>query len=273
MPIPQLPAYAFLHLNYIKDDMMEISGLRETSMGRPPKGMRSGVAIAQLIDLDDSTLGPMRNYFKFRLEEVGNIAVSVMRNHYTEKRMIRLVGDTKIDYIKDFLGSDMAKGENVYCMVGTGLPTNMIAREEVLRGRFKDQIITKEEVRQSLEMNKDEMFSKERLDERIANIENGDMARGVIHTVEAWQNHLIHIIQHNQYRNTTGYKELPDIVKQVFDLHCEAHDEAMRNNDMTPDVALEIQKKAGPNMAVGAAAAGQMAQAGGPSPLPGPPGA
>lgn len=107
-------------------------------------------------------------------------------------------------------------------------------------------------------------------DIRLARNENLTMADGVPIVPNSWDNHDIHRREHNNFRKTQEFLELPTKVKTMFEFHCQMHDQLQVQQ---LGKQLQIQQLAG---AVASGAGFQMGgaqnqpQQGGPGPNPGP---
>ena len=250
-PIPPLPAFIFMHIDYIKQDINNLSGQGEISQGRPPKGVRSGIAFAQMLEQDETMLFPAQQRLKYSLQALGNMELSIIKHRYTEKRMLKAVGKDNLEFLQDFMGSEQIdQAMSTYCEFSTNFSQNKAVRSQQITALFDRELLSKEEARQALELGQEELFTKERQDVRIARMENDDLVKGIMHEVMPYQNHVVHIQEHNDYRNTTVFEKLPEVIKTVFNIHLAAHEDALTRNFIDTDVKLKIQKQVGPNLAV-----------------------
>lgn len=252
LSITPLPNYVFQNLADIKQDMFDISGVHEVSQARTPKGIRSGAAISILQEQDDTQLGPVIHGFQDSLETFGRMLLEIVKKRYTEPRAIKVVGKDMVDFVNDFIGNDILGCDDVVVQMGSSIPQNKIAREQYLTQLYTLGLLSKEEVREYLGLEGEEVFSDDRLDEAKAVIENEQMAKGIVMKVDTFDDHLAHIKILNAFRKQEIYYDFDDRIKHIFMMHEKTHEDLLQGLEldgeggMTLDIKLKLAKELPP---------------------------
>jgi hypothetical protein len=93
------------------------------------------------------------------------------------------------------------------------------------------------------------------LDARLARNENLLIAGGTAIVPNSWDDHGIHLREHNDYRKTQDYLTADQDIKQKFEFHCTQH-EALLNQALAKQVAMQQAMQPQPPPKPGAAPAG-----------------
>lgn len=113
----------------LRDQILDISGQGETSRGRVPAGVRSGVAVAYLQEEDETKLGPTVENMEDFIADQGSKILSRCAQFYTTKRILRNYRrDGEFDVIK-FKGADLLGNTDVQVLAGSALPKSKAARQ------------------------------------------------------------------------------------------------------------------------------------------------
>ena len=98
------------------NDMMQISGIHESSLGmQQPSGTPATTTLA-LKESDLSGLTIFRHAFNFAHARIGRQKILIARNHYKVPRLNRIVGDGNEVKVQAFLGADLRTCEDVHPM-------------------------------------------------------------------------------------------------------------------------------------------------------------
>lgn len=91
--------------NKSAQDMKEISGLQDASLGQMPTGAKSGRAIQELQQPGETMIGELFDNYVFSRKLLAQMVISLIQQYYTESRRIRIVGD----YSSKFLPPEMVE--------------------------------------------------------------------------------------------------------------------------------------------------------------------
>ena len=86
-------------------DMKEISGLQDASLGEMPTGAKSGRAIQELQQPAETMIGELFDNYVFSRKLLAQMVISLIQQFYTEPKRIRIAGD----YSSRFLTPEMAE--------------------------------------------------------------------------------------------------------------------------------------------------------------------
>ncbi len=172
--------------------------------------------------------------------------------------------------VKRLMKETLKPGMRIRVTMGTGLSRSRAARADQLMLMWDSGIIQDPELMaELLEIPVSSISPSNAYDIRLARNENLTMADGVPVVPNSWDNHDIHRREHNNFRKTQEFLELPAKVKTMFEFHVQMHDQLQIQQ---LGKQLQIQQLAG---AVASGAGFQMGgapgapQQGGPGPNPG----
>lgn len=271
---PPLPAYTSEAIARDLQDFDDISGQREATRGEAPGRVDSASGIMALQEADDSRLGPLNRHMYTQIAEIFSQLLSLAHEFYTEKRLIRIAGESGRVEVREFVGKDLAPGSgfsgkfDVRIRVGSGLPLSRAARAQFAISLVQQGVIDVNDPKQresflriveiggprsSLFMTAEELRAQ-------ANLENADMSVGIEHAVNQWDDHTAHIDAHKSHMRRPQFlleaEEKPEIIR-MFEQHIFVHEQMQM---------LEMAKHAQQQQFM---APPQQQQAGGP--LQGPP--
>ena len=131
-PLPGVPMPAQVEnlIVALRDQILEVAGQGETSRGRVPSGVRSGVAVAYLQEEDDTRLGPTTENLEDFTANMGSLVLSRLGQYYHIPRLLRLYRrDGTFDVLK-FKGADLRGNTDVVPVAGSALPRSKAARQQ-----------------------------------------------------------------------------------------------------------------------------------------------
>lgn len=236
---PQLPEYVMKSLEQTITDMEDIVAQRDVSKARLPSGARSGVAIAQLQEQDDSIHAPAMIQAEEALSWIGVWTLQLYAKHVSEERLIKIVGEDDQLEVITFTGQDLY-GErtdpgvdyfDVRVQMGSQLPLSKAARLEfiiqlVQYGILHPQV-DREMILHMLQLGSEQPAMKEaKLDKNAVLFENLQMAQGTMIEVNPWDNHEIHLEHHRRFQKSPRFRDLVQqfpMVVQLFESHIGVH--------------------------------------------------
>lgn len=106
MQFPHDLQEVYNEIQMAREELMELAGLRETSLGRQPR-TATATQVAMLTESDTTGIAFFKSKIESTLGLVYNIKLKLAQKYFKSKRMIRLVGlNGKID-VRLFLGADL----------------------------------------------------------------------------------------------------------------------------------------------------------------------
>lgn len=116
---PQMPGFVLQNISQIASEMMDVSGLHATSLGKRAIGVTSGRAIEELSAKDAQQLQTTQNNIEQVATKLGVVVLSLMREFYSEGRMVRMLdglGQVVFKYLKD---TSLVDDPEVFLEAGT----------------------------------------------------------------------------------------------------------------------------------------------------------
>ncbi len=212
----------FKDLQRIRKDMEDISSTHDASMSRVPQGVTSGVAIENLVEIDNSQLGPQLISIETQLGFVADRILSIIAKRYTEKRILGIAGDQYGAEVKSFTGSEMEGGRRVRIALGSGLPENKQQRQVAIMQMMKDGLITKERALELLEFgDTDGVYTD--IDKNAEKTEIGEMLKGIEFNPAPFENHAVRLKVLEDYMKNQQFKSLPEDTQIRIYTHYLAH--------------------------------------------------
>lgn len=131
-PLPGVPVPAQVEnlVVLLRDQLLDISGQGETSRGRVPSGVRSGVAVAYLQEEDDTKLGPTAENIELGVARMGSLTLARCGQYYSVPRILRLYRKDGFFEVIRFKGADLKGNTDVIPVAGSALPRNKAARQQ-----------------------------------------------------------------------------------------------------------------------------------------------
>ena len=266
-PMPQLPPYVAEELQALNMDLEDISGQHQVSKGSTPPGVEAATAIAYLQERDDSYLAPTFASIEEGLSTIARIALSLAAEYWTGERTVKITGANNGYSAELFKGSDISRGTDIRIESGSALPTSKAAKQALVMDMMRLGMIPPEDGLELLDIATIQRYTDNkgtRPDELRAQRENimvknlGDMDvmqhyqqwqmgieqgnpamvnpdTGVpleppaVIPVNKWDNHAVHIQEHDNYRKSPAYDMLTLTQKAEFNKHINMHEQALAN--------------------------------------------
>lgn len=227
---PPMGTEIYKNIEILNSELEFVSGQHETSHGQTPTGVTSGTAIGYLQEQDDTKLAPSIANFIACKQKYMRYLLKMIQKNYDLERTVRVAGENKKVETLHFKGSDLtsvdvrinestmyqtskaAMQDYVIKMVQYGLlvPTNDRDRQLIMKV-LEFGII-------------DDVYSEYEQDSAQAQTENDKFQSGDISPdVRDFYNHDAHVKEHNKFRKSEMYMELPPELKAVIDAHIEQH--------------------------------------------------
>lgn len=222
---PALPAYVIRELDRAREELIEISGIHEATRGAIPSSIRSGVAIAYITEQDETRLNVTAHSYEEAIAKLCTYLLRLARKYYIEPRTMRIVGPDRSSKVVQFYGKDIPEDADVYVEAGSSLPKSTVAKQQMLLDLWNAGVIRDPSVMlKLLEFgNLEDLYHDADLDIDQATRENDMMQQGIMPVVEDFHVHELHIREHNRFRKTEKYEQLPAEIKAIFAQHVAQH--------------------------------------------------
>jgi hypothetical protein len=207
-------------------EMGERSGQSDATQGQTAASTPAA-AILALQEADDTKLAISAKMLAKHVQDVGWHMLMLVKQFWTEDRMVRTWSEDGNLEADRFAGADVANVLDVHVESASALPRSRAARTNLALqlaplGVFPDPRF----LFRILDIPGTEfMMEHMDVDARQAVRENTQLRNGVMAKVHSFDNHAVHITEHNNFRKTQEYEALDDELRAVFDAHCAVHEE------------------------------------------------
>lgn len=239
---PPLPSTFMEEVRSLEQEFMQVSGMHEVSHAQLPTGSGgspSGVLVAQLQEQDDTRLATTQRYMEEAIERMGRRWLLRYKEFVNEQRTFQVMGRNKAVQILDF-DANTIRSCNVKVEASAALANSPSARRDMVfamldRGLFNNPTTgtldsqALQKVFSMLEFGNWEDYKEdEALPQNRSQFENHMMQMGQVFQVLPWENHLVHMYEHNLFRQTDDFYKLmesPDgqLIAMMFDQHVQMH--------------------------------------------------
>ena len=202
-----------------------------------PSNVMSGTAISSLAEQDDTRIGLEADNIKQCIASIGKKWLMLYRKHVQYARMVREIGKNDEFEISEFVGSDLTSFDVFIEAESETADTLSQRREKVIEllnsGLFNDTEtgnITNEgriKIFELLELgNWEDFVDADNAQQRRADRENNMMIIGKEAMIREFDDDVVHISRHNNFRLMAEYEEAleehPEI-DEIFTKHVDQH--------------------------------------------------
>lgn len=247
IPAVPLPQQVEREIDRNRSDMDTVSGSHEVSRAEVPSGVKSGIAINYLLEQDDTTLAPIIQYYERSKKRLAKGKLALAQQFYVEDRTLKAShSESEVDVMM-FRGTDLTT--NIRIVPGSAMPRSRAAMQAMILDMFERNAIIDDMgmpdpqklfrlLRDSLPL--EGVADDQNLDLDRARRENIRMAGGEPIAAMHWENHKLHMMEHNRYRKSERFYQLSPEIQKVFDQHVMIHMNYMMPPTVTPGAAQAL---------------------------------
>jgi len=248
MDLKNLPQTYEQILQHTNSSLQDLFSQHEVSRGTNKSDIRSGNMVNILREQDAHGNIPAHSIFEESMEELFARVLKRVQSGYVAERMLKLVGNEGEFEIFAFQGSDLRNNTDVSVKRQSSMPDSRAAREALVMDRFEQGLYgdpADPEVRRHVMNMLDDavvkdIFSDTRLDEHYARWENRILQSGKrAYLINTYDNHEIHVKEHNHFRKSMDYQKMKMENPQVFIMI----DQAMQQHVGIHMQYIEMQRK------------------------------
>jgi hypothetical protein len=255
---PPMPHDGFIEL--LEQGMMHIVGQHEVSQGQVPGRVEAAKAIELLKESDAGAIATMHKTIRASNSQGWFHALELQRSFGKEEEMVLAYSHEGVPEVKHFRAGEMKPGYRVRTTMTTGLARSRTMRQELALRLWDSKAITDpDQLLTMMEVPTSNMLQYRMADVRKARNENGELAKGVAITPGMWEDHVIHLREHNTYRKSSEFDALSEDAKQKFGVHCDMHDK-FQEQTIIKQVRLQMLAQGGKPSTPGEAAPTDMPQ-------------
>lgn len=209
----------------IETQMMHIVGLHEVSQAQVPGRVEAAKAIEMLKESDADRQQTMLETIDSAISEGFWHVLWLGKEFESEDTVMQTYSREGLPEVRHWKAEAVKPGMRVRVTTGTGLARSRAARQDQLMNMWTQQIITDPELMaQLMEVPFPSFAQPKALDMRLARNENLEIAKNVPIAANSWDDHGIHLREHNDYRKTQVFLTASETVKMKFEFHCQQHE-------------------------------------------------
>lgn len=210
---------------FISDEMMNIVGLHEVSQAQVPGRVEAAKAIEMLREADDSRLAELNRTINAAISEGFWQILQLAKQFVSDEVIAQTYSREGVPEVKRFKTNNFSPGMRIRVTSQTGLARTRAGRQDQILMLWQNKILQDPKmVAQLLDLPMPTLDSSDSKDIERAKNENIELSKGIAIKPNSWDNHSLHMQEHNNYRKTTDYNGLPLDTKQKFEHHCSEHE-------------------------------------------------
>lgn len=222
---PQMPGWWETYpqkLEIIMDDLM---GVHDVSRGTAPTNIESGYGLSILAEHDSTPIGRMIKSQSEAWSDVGTMCLQLYSTMVKESRtsMIRTPG--QVPEVVKWSGKELQGQTQAFVPEDAILPRSRAAMQAMAEKMVQMGLIQDIETYVALvELpGQHELLDRSRPDAAKARRENSLMAIKQVCIPADFDDHTIHIAEHNVFRKSARYERMSPELRNIVDTHIQAH--------------------------------------------------
>ena len=272
IPLVSIPNYVIDEIARCQQDMDDISGQHEISKGSTPTGVSAATAISFLQEQDDAMIAPTITSLEEGIARIGRHWLGYVKQFWEAERTIRVLGENQAYEVFNFNKTAIAGNTDLHVQAGSATPRSTAAKQAFITELMDKKYITPQQGLRYLQMAETSRMHEEMaVSERQAQRENLRLANGATPeevTVNTWDEHAIHMQEHDVFRRRQAFERLDDEIKANFEAHVTMHRQLVGQAQGTPIGPGESLPPPPSEGAPPVGAEGDLMQAPGEAPMP-----
>ena len=230
---PPIPQGFFTMESNCVDILKDVSMHSDISRGEHPTGIETGRALAYLYEFQQGATEPDANLFKEAMTQVLRQCLSLARDFYDEGRIVHQLGANNRWLAQSFRRQDYDFDAESTIEPYSGAPNSRALRfaeavELFEKGAFEDtpaaeklRTILSYDSEGSSTVDDEEVARNQARAENLALLE--DPFSELV--VREQEDHAMHAVEHDRFRNSEEYDDLPWFAQKTIDDHAAWHQE------------------------------------------------
>ena len=227
---PPLSNSMIQYAENLKEELSEILHANDVSRGVAPGDRNSGLALSILAEKNNTPLGPMAHDQSEGWARLGTQALKLYGRNVDSSREATIVSPSGVPQKWSWQGSDLRGQTTVRVPIDAVAPftrAQMLANLQNLQqlNPTAFQTIPHERLTRLMGLSSArEMAQGLNPDIAKAHRENDRMMGGEPSQPAKFDDHAKHIAEHNSFRKSTNYEFAPEDIKELVDMHIQAHE-------------------------------------------------
>ena len=219
---PNPPSFLFDDLARIRKDMEDIIGVHDSNMSPSRSAGKSGVAIGNLNELDNSQLMPVLMSIESQLEFYCETVLDIIEAKYSEPRIVAITGENLGSDVKTFTGQNVKGNRRIKINLGSALPMSKSERQAFLMMLADKGYIDRAKALELMEFG-DLAGIFISVDENAQKQEISEMMKGVESVPQQLDYHPTHIKVLEDFIKGEQFKKLAPEIQQLLMQHHSIH--------------------------------------------------
>lgn len=232
---PNLPRWLIDHANRLESQIDDVMSVHDISRGQAPGDRNSGLALSVLAEKDETPLGLMAHDQAEGWGELASMALKLWEAKVPEQRTARVATETGVPVVRTWTGRQLRGQTRATVPLDTVLPRSRVALQAWIMSigeKFPQAMPTNAAaLARMMDLPSSVMFG-EMADADVAQAQNENhlMSVGVIPALDddpfpqEFDNHAVHIAEHNRLRKSRAYIYAEEWVRRIVDAHITAHE-------------------------------------------------
>jgi hypothetical protein len=221
----QLPGWLIdtpVNLTLQIDDLM---GVHEVSRGIAPGQVESGLAVSILAEQDSTPVGRISKEIAHMFSRVATMVLELFEQEVTEKRKAVATESGQAPMTVSWSGKDLLGQTKAIVPLELILPRSRAAQLALAKEMMQMGLITSIEEFMAVAEMADQASILEKVSPDVARArrENHAFRAGRLVHPQDFDNHEVHIKEHNDLRKSRAYEMMTAAERRIVDLHIEAH--------------------------------------------------
>ena len=158
-----IPNYVFSSIASIQAEMLDISGIHSTSLGKRTVGIQSGKAIEAIAEQDLSQLVFTQNSIEYACKDVATAVLIFMKEFYTKEKMTKMLDSYGGIVFKKVKNTDYVDDPEVFIESGSLFQHQAADKDRKVLEMLQMGLITKEEAMSALSFSTGSTFALEKM--------------------------------------------------------------------------------------------------------------
>jgi len=159
-----LPGHVFDNISRLQSEMMDISGIHSTSLGKRAVGISSGKAIEALSGQDMGQLGVSQLAMELAVGKVAQTVLRLMKIYYKEDRMIRMMDGVGKLVFKQLKNTDLDDNPEIFIETGSLYRSEAVDRDAKILELYEMKLLPPEEALKELSYKTGNRFVVQRME-------------------------------------------------------------------------------------------------------------
>ena len=227
------------------DDLM---GVHDVSRGVAPPNVESGFGISILAEQDSTPVGRISKEIARMFSTASTMVLQLMEAEVSETREVTAAEPGQAPMVTKWSGKDLLGQTTAHVPLEAIVPRNRAAQMKLAQDMMAMGLITTIDEFMAVSEMADSTGILEKVDPDTARARRENhafRADKAVHT-QPWDNHQIHIREHNALRKSRAYEMMTAEQRQVVDLHIQGHETRAAEEAGMQQAKLE---RGGPSLA------------------------